>query len=436
MRRHPVSVLSNIAPTAEINPGSGQRLAATAGRYGLSAAGPIGISGAHFIAAALVFHSQSPALFGLFSFVMTIVPFAIGAVGSLVGAPTTIGIRQRGYVDARELATFQKINLIIAAFVVAIVSASLILSGLGPFAAILFGLYGAVMSLRWLGRIYAFSMQTPVRATASDIIYGVIVLGGLGVLSIMDRLSMPLVAGTMLVASLVSLVAFDFSYVRQQIWPSSAGRIADYAPVWRDLTRWSVLGVVATEITVNAHAYFVTFFSGPQAFALLALGSFLMRPASLVLSSLPDLERPVMARAIGAGTPARAYRAVTEFRVAASIVLVATIALSAALLTFAPGILLKKGYGLEDAIVVIAIWSVIMAIRTLRQPDAVFLQAAGLFKPLANAAIKSSIVSLIAVPVLLFAFGPIPSLLGIAAGDLVMTADIVLLVRQWRRDHG
>ncbi|HEV2651265.1 MAG TPA: hypothetical protein VGU69_08405 [Rhizomicrobium sp.] len=428
--------MSNIAPTAEINPGSGRRLAATAGRYGLSAAGPIGISGAHFIAAALVFHSQSPALFGLFSFVMTIVPFAIGAVGSLVGAPTTIGIRQRGYVDARELATFQKINLIIAAFVVAIVSASLILSGLGPFAAILFGLYGAVMSLRWLGRIYAFSMQTPVRATASDIIYGVIVLGGLGVLSIMDRLSMPLVAGTMLVASLVSLVAFDFGYVRQQIWPSSAGRIADYAPVWRDLTRWSVLGVVATEITVNAHAYFVTFFSGPQAFALLALGSFLMRPASLVLSSLPDLERPVMARAIGAGTPARAYRAVTEFRVAASIVLVATIALSAALLTFAPGILLKKGYGLEDAIVVIAIWSVIMAIRTLRQPDAVFLQAAGLFKPLANAAIKSSIVSLIAVPVLLFASGPIPSLLGIAAGDLVMTADIVLLVRRWRRDHG
>jgi hypothetical protein len=77
-----------------------------------------------------------------------------------------------------------------------------------------------------------------------------------------------------------------------------------------------------------------------------------------------------------------------------------------------------------------------MAIRTLRQPDAVFLQAAGLFKPLANAAIKSSIVSLIAVPVLLFTCGPIPSLLGIAAGDLVMTVDIVLLVRRWKRDHG
>ncbi len=431
-----MSALGNIAPTLDINPGSKQRLAATAGRYGLSAAGPIGISGAHFIAAALVFHSQSPAQFGLFSFVMTIVPFAIGAVGALVGAPTTIGIRTRGYVDAGELATFQKVNLIIAAFVVVIVTASLVLSGLGALAAILFGLYGAVMSLRWLGRIYTFSMQTPVRATASDIIYGVIVLGGLGVLSFMDRLSMPLIAGTMLAASLVSLVAFDPSYVRKQLWPSPAGRLADYGPVWRDLTRWSVLGVAATEVTVNAHAYFVTFFSGPQAFALLALGSFLMRPASLVLSSLPDLERPVMARAIGAGTLSRAYRAVTEFRVAASAMLIATIALAAALLMFAPGIILKKGYAFEDAVIVIAIWAAIMAIRTLRQPDAVFLQAAGWFKPLADAAIKSSIVSLIAVPVLLFAFGPIPSLLGIVAGDLVMTVDIVLLVRRWKRDHG
>jgi hypothetical protein len=428
--------LGNIAPTLDINPGSKQRLAATAGRYGLSAAGPIGISGAHFIAAALVFHSQSPAQFGLFSFVMTIVPFAIGAVGALVGAPTTIGIRTRGHVDAGELATFQKVNLIIAAFVVVIVTASLVLSGLGALAAILFGLYGAVMSLRWLGRIYTFSMQTPARATASDIVYGVIVLGGLGVLSFMDRLSMPFIAGTMLAASLVSLVAFDPAYVRKQLWPSPAGRLADYGPVWRDLTRWSVLGVAATEVTVNAHAYFVTFFSGPQAFALLALGSFLMRPASLVLSSLPDLERPVMARAIGSGTVARAYRAVTEFRVAASAVLIATIALAAALLFFAPGIILKKGYAFDDAVIVIAIWAMIMAIRTLRQPDAVFLQAAGWFKPLANAAIKSSIVSLIAVPVLLFAFGPIPSLLGIAAGDLVMTVDIVLLVQRWKRDHG
>ena len=60
-----------------------------------------------------------------------------------------------------------------------------------------------------------------------------------------------------------------------------------------------MFGVVLTELTANAHAYLVTFISGPKAFAVLALGSLLMRPASLVLSALPDIERPRMAAKIG-----------------------------------------------------------------------------------------------------------------------------------------
>ncbi|MEI9886236.1 MAG: hypothetical protein WDN08_06980 [Rhizomicrobium sp.] len=86
------------------------RLFAVAGRYALSACGPVCISGAHFVAAVLVLNALSPVHFGLFSFVMTIVPFCIGAAAALVGAPTTIGIRKRGHVDEAELATFQKAN--------------------------------------------------------------------------------------------------------------------------------------------------------------------------------------------------------------------------------------------------------------------------------------------------------------------------------------
>ena len=71
------------------------------------------------------------------------------------------------------------------------------------------------------------------------------------------------------------------------------------APIWQEFARWAVFGVVLTEFTANAHAYLVTFISGPKAFAVLALGSLLMRPASLVLSALPDIERPRMARKIG-----------------------------------------------------------------------------------------------------------------------------------------
>ncbi len=412
-----------------------EKLLKVAGRYALSALGPVCISGAHFLGAVLVLHTLSPLHFGLFSFVMTIVPFCIGAAAALVGAPTTIGIRKRGSVDAAELATFQKANLLLAVFAFAVVGASLLASGLVWNAATLFGLYGAVMSLRWLARVYAYATDKPARAAASDVTYGVLLVAGLGALYLLNRVTMTYTATVLLLAAAGSLVIFDRAYLLKQFAPSPQGRLADYAPVWRDLTRWSLLGVAATELTVNAHAYFVTFFSGPGAFALLALGSLLMRPVAVVLSSLPDMERPVMARAIGSGDFARAFRAVKEFRTAAAAVLLGTILLAAALLIWFPNTVLKQGYDAGSAVVIVAIWAVIMAVRALRTPDAVFLQAAGEFQPLANIGMKSCAVSLAATLALLLMFGPIASLLGIVAGDVVMTAGIFTLTRRWKLAH-
>ncbi len=427
--------------TLAINPADLPRLAPlrklldVAGRHALSALGPVCISGAHFLAAVLVFRMLSPAHFGYFSFVMTIVPFCISAAAALVGAPTTIGIRTKGHVDEAELATFQKANLLLSLFAFAVVACSLLASGLGLTAALLFGLYGAVMSLRWLARVYAYAADAPGRAAGSDAAYGALLIAGLGALYSFGRLSMDSAALILLIASLGSLAVFDRAYLVKQFAPSAAGSLAAYVPVWRGLTRWSLLGVAASELTVNAHAYFVTFFSGPGAFALLALGSLLMRPISLVLGSLPDMERPAMARAIGAGDHAKAFRVVKEFRTAAVAVLLGTILIAAALLVFFPGTILKQGYDAGAAQIIVAIWVLIMAIRALRTPEAVFLQAAGEFQPLANISMKSSVVSLAATLSLLFAFGPVASLFGIVAGDVVMSAGIFARVRSWKRAH-
>ncbi|MEI9995830.1 MAG: hypothetical protein WDM91_14635 [Rhizomicrobium sp.] len=408
---------------------------AIARRYALSVAGPLAMSGAHFAAAVLVLHTLSPIHFGFFSFVMTIVPFCISAAAALIGAPTTIGIRKRGAVDAAELATFQKANLLLALFAFAVVTVSLAASGLGFETAAIFGLYGATMSLRWLGRVYAYATDAPGRAAGSDVVYGVLLVLGLGILYLADRMTMTYAAVVLFGAAAASLLMFDRSYLVKQLAPSAAGRLADYAPVWRDLTRWSLLGVAATELTINAHAYFVTFFSGPGAFALLALGSLLMRPVAVVLSALPDMERPVMAKAIGAGDVARAFQAVKEFRTAAAAVLAGTILLAAALLLWFPSIVLKQGYDAGSAWTILAIWVAIMAIRALRTPDAVFLQAAGEFQTLAAIGMKASVVSLAATLALLLAFGPIASLLGIVAGDLAMTAAILKRRRGWQTAH-
>jgi putative peptidoglycan lipid II flippase len=418
-----------------VQPSTLERLLGIVSRYALSALGPVCISAAHFLGAVLVLHTLSPIHFGFFSFVMTVVPFCISAAAALVGAPTTIGIRNRGHVDAAELATFQKANLVLSLFAFGVVAGSLLLSGLRAEASLLFGLYGAVMSLRWLGRVYAYATGLPARAAGSDATYGALLVAGLGALYLLDRMTMTYIAVILLIAAAASLAVFDRDYLAKQFAPSSAGQLSDYLPVWRDLTRWSLLGVAATELTINAHAYFVTLFSGPGAFALLALGSLLMRPVSVVLSSLPDMERPAMARAIGAGDPGRAFQTVKEFRTAAAAVLAGTILIAAALLLWFPSIVLKQGYDAGSAAIILAIWVAIMTVRTLRTPEAVFLQAAGEFQPLANIGMKACAVSLILTLALLLAFGPIASLLGIVAGDVVMTAGILARVRRWKRAH-
>ena len=110
-----------------------------------------------------------------------------------------------------------------------------------------------------------------------------------------------------------ALACFGVELVRDLAHAVSAGHLRDYRRVWMEMTRWSALGVVTSEMTINAHAYLVTFICGPQAFALIAVGALFTRPFLLVLATLPDREAPAMARLIAGGELKRAMRGAREF---------------------------------------------------------------------------------------------------------------------------
>ena len=412
-----------------------RRFGAEAGRYAISTLGPVVMAAAHFLAAGLVLHTLSRQEFGIFSFVVTIVPFCVGAAGALVGAPIITGVRDAGRVDEIELALLQKVNLVFASVVGAVVGSALLATGPDLVQSLLFGLYGAAMSLRSLGRSHACAVNAPWRGAISDVAYGALISGGLGVLYALGRVNMTLTALLFVIATLLSMLSFDCKFLRGQLKPPAAGRLVLYRPVWRDLTRWSLLGVAATELTVNAHAYFVTFVYGPSAFALLALGSLLLRPASLVISALPDLERPVLARAIGAGNLPCAMRTLRQFRFAGLAAWLGSSVLAIVLLLWFPLLVLKQHYDVSQARLSVALWIAIMGLRVLRTPEAVFLQAAGKFQQLAEGGVVSGIVSLVTTLTLLLAFGPLASLVGILVGDVVLMLKIFTMIRAWRRTH-
>ena len=405
-------------------------------RYALSTGGPISTSAAHFVASLILLRTLAPAAFGLFAFLLIVVPFCLSLIGALVGASFIAGLRRTGEIANGDLATHLRANLVFSAAGFAVVGALMMASGAGAGTALLLGLYGGAMTLRRFGRVQAYAAGRPGQVLAGDVAYSVLLVGGLAALALFDALTMERAAATLAGASVLCFPAFGRDYLARQFRPGRTGSLRGYLPHWHEFARWAALGVVLTEFTANAHAYIVTFVAGPKAFAVLALGSLVMRPASLVLSSLPDIERPRMAKKIGSGDIKGALRIVRDFRLAAAATWLATLVLAGGLLTWFPHVLLKKGYNADDALIVIAIWGVILAIRTLRTPQSVLLQAAGEFRDLAGASLWSSVTSITMTFGLLLVAGPIAALGGILAGDLVMTGAISALTRHWRQRHG
>ena len=427
--------LEGIAAVAQARGSLVARLLPLVRRYALSAGGPITTSAAHFITSMILLQALAPADFGLFAFLLIVVPFCLSLSGSLVAAPFVCDLRRTGRVEAASQATHLKVNLVLSALAAVVVGAAIAVNGAGPITSLLLGLYGGVMVLRAFGRSCGYVLDRPARVLASDVTYGTSLVLGLAALMALGALTMVHAAAVLLAAALLGLASLGRHHLARQLLPGRAGGLRDYAGSWRELARWAMMGVVLTEFTTNAHAYVVTFIAGPKAFALLALGALVMRPASLVLSALPDIERPRMAKKIGTNDISGAFRTVTEFRYAAIAIWLGTLALAAAILGWFPELLLKKGYDETQVLMVVALWGVILAVRTLRTPESVLLQAAGEFRALAGVSLWSSLTAMTLTLALLRAFGPVAALGGILAGDLVMAVRIHALTARWKVRH-
>ncbi len=407
-----------------------------ASRYMLSTGGPLSISAAHFLASILILHALPAKDFGIFSFALIVVPLCLSATGALLNASLTRAMADTQATRETELLAHMKANLLFcasAAFLSGILAFG---SGASAAVAALLGLYGSTMCLRWFARAVRYIANDPSRVALSDLCYSLSLVCGLSYLWAVQSLTIAHVAFVMAASAMIATACFGVSHLKRQFVSSLKAPLQNYLATWRALTRWSFLGVLLTEATANAHAYLVTFISGSQSFALLAIGALFMRPVSLSLAALSDAERPFMAKSIASGAMEKAERCVREFRAAGVATWITTMLLCVAVLIWLPGLILKQEYHLGDVAIVVTLWAAIMVVRIVRTPDLVLLQAAGEFQTLASAAYLSSVVSIGLTLLLLLIFGPVASLLGILVGDAVMTAQILSAVRKWKHANG
>jgi hypothetical protein len=401
-------------------------------RYGMSTAGPLAVSAAHFAASLLFLRNLSAHEFGLFSFVMVVVSFGMSLAGALIVVPITQSLVSG---DTATRPACYRVNWMVCGAYAVLLSFAL-WAGEAPLReALLLGFYGAGFAYRWFARSVAYIDGRIGTAIASDFVYSLLLLTLLPLLVLTHNMTFNNGSEVMLTASVAALAPFGRSFFAGQLAALRRGSLKAYLPVFHDVSRWSMIGVIFTEVTLNIHAYLVTFISGADAFALLALGMLLMRPASLVQSALPDMERPAMARAIAARDFAGLAAIMRNFLHGLSAAWVGNIVLCMGLLTFFPAVILKKGYSLHEVSLVAAISGVIMLLRAIRTPLAVQLQAAGEFKILAGLAAISGAVSLVATLALLLAFGPIASLGGVLLGEVTVVIRCTTLCNRWKRAH-
>lgn len=409
------------------------RIIGTARRHGLTAFGPISISGANFLTTLVLLRSLPSAQFGQFSFAIVVAGLCLSVTNGLLVAPLA-SIAQAPPASApQELNTYLKASVLFAVMLGSAVIAAMLPVGVPLGTAAIFGLYGAAMSLRTVARTHAYTNGRVARAVLSDCTYSLALVLGVSAFEIFGHAHLFEIAFMMSAGAIFALAPFGEPFFTAVLVALKLGSVRAYRRVWQDLTRWSVLGVVTSEVTMNAHAYLVTFICGSKAFAIIAVGALFMRPFSLVLTALPDREGPVMARTIAGGEIKRALRSAKEYRAVVAALWTANQMLAASILIWFPALIARKGYDAPSIVAVVAIWALIAAARGARAPDVMLLFSARKFQVLGNASVLSSVVALLATLALLLAFGPVFSLFGILAGDAAMWFAVRAGVQNWKR---
>jgi hypothetical protein len=403
--------------------------------YGLAALGPIAAAGSQFVLSFQLLHAIGQAEFGAFSFLLVLSQLSFSVSSALLCAPLPALLAAASSEGERDRVVQQLLacNLAMGVVSFGLFLAAAMLLGLPQQAAWVFAGSAGVMLMRWFGRAYGYATGAQWRAIASDLTYSLVLLAGVGMMALLTTPSLNVAYASLLVAALASMIPFGRRFLGGLFLRFSLKDLSGYRSTWRTYSRWSLAGVVTTEATVNSHSYIVTALAGAAAFSPLAASALLTRPLQLAMNALTDFERPQMAKQLAGGGKDGVFRSGRQFRMALIAVWAVSAVLALGLFALAPGLIFPDTYNLVDLMLASALWFVIAAARLMRTPESTILQAAGEFRSLASASYVSSIVSVVAVLILVLVAGPLWSLVGIALGECLFAVLIWRQTLRWKR---
>jgi O-antigen/teichoic acid export membrane protein len=401
-------------------------------RYGLAASAPGVAAAAQFVLQLALLRAVDAAAFGQFAFALGLVQFGFGLSNALIATPYTVIVNGSAF-EPGQAPSFFMMNLLFATAWAAICGGTIAVLG-APHEAWLFGLFAFLAMIRWFGRAHLYALHRPIQAAGSDLVYSLVLVIALGAAWLVG-LSLATGVATLVFATIGGMAALGSGFITRQFLEAWAGKPSHYGPVWQEQSRWTLLGVVSSEATANAHAYAVTLVAGPAAFAPIAAATLFVKPVALAITSLTQLERPTMARYFSAGDFAAAFRSVRRFRGAALLAWSATVAIGLVVVARYPQFVFKASYDAEALSIALGLWALISLLQCWSMPSSVLLQAASWFQPLARWGVICAILAIVAVLALVLLVAPIYSLLGIVLGQIATSISIAVLEARLKRNH-
>jgi hypothetical protein len=406
-------------------------------RYAGVTSGPFGAAGVQFLLSLILLRVVDPASFGAFSLLFLLSQFLLLLWSALFCAPIVLALTGREGPNQPAIDAILAANMAGAAVCGIAMLGAAIWLGISPAAATGFALYTVLSLPRWLGRSISYARNAVIRVMLSDHGYTVVLLLATLWIALSPDRALEKACLGLAVAMLFALAGLGRGFAWMQLGALRLrGAVRRYRTIWRTQASASLGGVAAAEFLANNQALVVTAMLGPSAYAPLAACFLLVRPIPIALTALTEYERARMASALQRNADGELRSSLRGFSLMMLAVWAATCLFALVLLGTAPGLVFPPSqYALPTLVSGTILWVAVVLPRCLRAPPATALQAAGAFRPFANAGLLGSIVSLAAVTALLFLAPPVWTLLGTLAGEIAATLMIWRCFARWQRER-
>jgi hypothetical protein len=383
------------------------------------------LSAFNFVLALILirYWSNEPEVFGVYAVILAGSLTAMSVQNALVIGHLIV-LRPTAASETEEndlLSMFWSANLvtIAGAMAVTFVGALIGLAGRDPGLALSAALYTGGMLLREYTRSYHFSS---LKITAVMVVDSISLALSSVAIAAAWLFWPPLGLNTLFLILAVSQAAASVPVIlahRDHFRLSFSEKArAAYLTVWREQSRWGLLGVIATEFQQRGYVYVVAAIFGPAQVALLQAVALLFRPVQLLIHAWGKLARVILAGHFAAG---RYIQARAFAMKSLAVIAVGFFAFLAMLWLGWPLIkrhLFTGQYADPDSLVVL--WSVATGVIIVTGIFSVEAQSLIRFKELSYGSILGAVAcGLTLVPVTLIG-DPRGAVLAVIAGQLVL----------------